>query len=681
MSTSESSRKASVLPDRLAADDQTTSWRGCLLTSLEARSCRIEAVDPALAHWLGASVRDLVGLDWRELLHDPQAASKVPICHQDWCDEMPVKAFQLAFRGRHGEGLSARIRLRLLQRQSDALLLWDVLPLDLYEVKGLAEHGPTAHALFSLLDYMVGYLVNRTGADAGVLLVEEEPSWQVHTAYPDTEDLAPVPTVSPELAQAVATSQSLVVERDLARRFPDDGLVHFYGASALSGMLIESVGQTRALLFLLFREPLKSGRNLAKLLGRHRQAMAFELARLSSSFGLAERESRFRALFENARDLIQSLAPDGSFLYVNRAWREKLEYTSDELSDLHFLDMVHSAYKESCLEQFQASMRGEGTEHTEFMMVSKTGQVIVVEGEISVRLFEGKPIANRGIFRDITRRRKSEEELRLARELANATIHNIGNVLNSVNASCHAIGETLRTSSLSMLDKVNQMFARHENDLAEFLSKDHRGQLLPQFVQQVTDALHEEHHKVREEMGDLRRLLSLIKDIAFSQQALAKENPAMYEEIGLSDLLEEALTIQIPAKLHASILVERHYGGYGSAIGPRGAIVHVLMNILKNARQALESNPRDNRVLHLSTYDDEKHTVLRIADNGPGIDAKHLARIFDYGFTTKSEGHGFGLHYCAKVMRDLGGELKAYSEGPGKGSAFELRFLIPDDLN
>ncbi|MGB6838230.1 MAG: diguanylate cyclase, partial [Dehalococcoidia bacterium] len=127
---------------------------------------------------------------------------------------------------------------------------------------------------------------------------------------------------------------------------------------------------------------------------------------------LRESEERYRDLFENASDLIQSVAPDGSFVYVNRAWRETLGYSQEEIAGLSLWDIIHPDSKVHCTEMFQRVIAGEKLERIEATFVTKDGRAITVEGSASCRFEDGRPVATRGIFRDVTERKRMEEALR-----------------------------------------------------------------------------------------------------------------------------------------------------------------------------------------------------------------------------------------------------------------------------
>jgi len=126
---------------------------------------------------------------------------------------------------------------------------------------------------------------------------------------------------------------------------------------------------------------------------------------------LAESEERYNNLFENAHDMIQSVSPDGKFIFVNRAWLNTMSYTEAELESLSLFDIMRQDTIPHCLEVFKKVMAGEPANNIEAVFITKTGQEITVEGNVISRFQDGKVVATHGIFRNITERKKTAEAL------------------------------------------------------------------------------------------------------------------------------------------------------------------------------------------------------------------------------------------------------------------------------
>ncbi|BCA78487.1 bifunctional diguanylate cyclase/phosphodiesterase [Desulfuromonas sp. AOP6] len=126
---------------------------------------------------------------------------------------------------------------------------------------------------------------------------------------------------------------------------------------------------------------------------------------------LRESEARYLDLLENANDLIQSTSSSGKILYVNRAWREALGYTLEESQNLHMSQFIHADSTDHCLMTFQELLAGKKVGRLEAEFVTKKGEKILIEGSVNCRFENGRPVATRGIFRDITERKKAEARI------------------------------------------------------------------------------------------------------------------------------------------------------------------------------------------------------------------------------------------------------------------------------
>jgi len=140
---------------------------------------------------------------------------------------------------------------------------------------------------------------------------------------------------------------------------------------------------------------------------------------------LRDSEERYRDLFEHANDLIQSLDPDGRFLFVNRSWLRTLGYDEEEVRSLTFLDIVHPDSLEHCQRLFARVHAGEqiGTVRADFL--SKAGRRITVEGSVNAKVAKGRIVATRAIFRDVTARQVAEDALRASEARSRSLIHNM----------------------------------------------------------------------------------------------------------------------------------------------------------------------------------------------------------------------------------------------------------------
>ena len=139
-----------------------------------------------------------------------------------------------------------------------------------------------------------------------------------------------------------------------------------------------------------------------------------------------ERETQLRDFFDNATDLIQSITPEGKFLFVNRAWKQTLGYGTQDLMNLTIRDVIHPKSLEHCMEMMESILSNQKSQSIEATFVTKDGREIIVEGNVNCRVENGRVIATRGIFRDISDRKKTETTLKRQIAAIEATSEGIG---------------------------------------------------------------------------------------------------------------------------------------------------------------------------------------------------------------------------------------------------------------
>ena len=258
-------------------------------------------------------------------------------------------------------------------------------------------------------------------------------------------------------------------------------------------------------------------------------------------------------------------------------------------------------------------------------------------------------------------------------EIATDVLHNIGNALNSVHVGVSLISETVRESKVLYLKRAVDLLRQHEADLAVFLRDDKRGQMLPCYLSDVTDSLLKERSNVATELERLTRHLKHIDAIVSTQQEHAVLRH-VHDEVALDALLNDVEELLHTSLANTGIRIQRDYEPIPSVWTDRQKLVQVLLNILKNAVESIQSATEygNGRIeLRLGRQSDER-AFIEVIDNGVGILEQHLIQIYSHGFTTKPNGHGFGLHSCANLVKQLGGSIQAFSQGVGQGASFRI---------
>lgn len=261
-------------------------------------------------------------------------------------------------------------------------------------------------------------------------------------------------------------------------------------------------------------------------------------------------------------------------------------------------------------------------------------------------------------------------------EVATGVLHNVGNVLNSLNVSIAVVGDELRNSKVSALSKAVGLYSAHPEGLAGFLTTA-KGPMLPQLLASISELLVDENTHARSELASVLRNVEHIKAIVATQQTYAQVS-GLRESLRLAEVVDDALKIDASSLSESGIeLVKDYEAGLPEIISDRHRVLQIIINLLSNARHAVQAHPGAKRLTVRLARDGGGVSVL-VTDNGVGISAEHLARVFEHGFTTKLTGHGFGLHASANAAHELGGSLIAASDGVGCGAAFTL--ALPSEL-
>jgi len=311
-----------------------------------------------------------------------------------------------------------------------------------------------------------------------------------------------------------------------------------------------------------------------------------------------------------------------------------------------------------------------------------------LEQRVTVRTLELSQ-ANDLLTNEVEQHKRTELELRRTQgklleasrragmaEVATGVLHNVGNVLNSVNVSINVINEHLRSSQTGNLAKVCSLLKDHQADLGAFLTTDPKGRRVPELLSHLAMAQEEERTSLLGEAQTLTQNVEHVKEIVAMQQSYAKV-AGVIEDLPAATLVEDALRMNAGALTRHSVVVKREFNEVPLVRVDRHKVLQILVNLVRNAKYALDAADRNDKVLTLGVAMNGTGCVkLVVRDNGVGIAPENLTRIFSHGFTTKKDGHGFGLHSGALAAKEMGGCLQAFSEGPGTGATFILELPI-----
>ena len=261
-------------------------------------------------------------------------------------------------------------------------------------------------------------------------------------------------------------------------------------------------------------------------------------------------------------------------------------------------------------------------------------------------------------------------------EVATGILHNVGNILNSVNISTSLLSQKVRKSKVGNLSKLAVMLADHQADLADFLTRDPQGRQIPGYLRQLADCLAQEQSLYRDELASLHQNIEHINNIVAMQQNYAK-SASYAETIQPAELVEDALRLNSAALCRHHVEVRREYAPNLPALAiDKHKALQVLVNLIHNAKYACDLPEIPQKRLTVRVTNGGGRVRISVIDTGVGIPRENLTRIFSMGFTTRKNGHGFGLHSGALAARELGGALLAQSDGPGKGATFTLELPV-----
>ena len=257
-------------------------------------------------------------------------------------------------------------------------------------------------------------------------------------------------------------------------------------------------------------------------------------------------------------------------------------------------------------------------------------------------------------------------------DIATGVLHNVGNVLNSVNISASLISNKLRKSGVGDLCKATALLEQHLDDPGTFVTRDARGKHLPRFLVELSGHMSIEEEGILAEMTSLSKSIDHIKEIVSVQQNYAGAS-GFLQEASLAELLEDAIRMNAGSITLHDIEVCREFESLPHTMIDKQKLVQIAVNLLSNAKHAvLDSTASHRRITLRLMRVDRKQARIEVVDNGVGIAEENLTRIFSQGFTTRKQGHGFGLHSAANLATEMKGGLSARSAGPGQGATFIL---------
>jgi len=231
--------------------------------------------------------------------------------------------------------------------------------------------------------------------------------------------------------------------------------------------------------------------------------------------------------------------------------------------------------------------------------------------------------------------------------------------------------ERVKQSKAPGVSRVAALLQEKGAELAEFIARDERGKRIPEYLTSLGEQLLSDQKMELVELASLRDNLEHIKDTVAMQQSYAKLC-GVTETVAVVDLVEDSLRLNAGAFVRHGVTLQREFGEVPPITVDKHKVLQILVNLVRNAKYACDESGRSDKLITLRVEKAPAGVRICVIDNGVGIPAENMSRLFTHGFTTRVDGHGFGLHSGALAAHELGGSLRVTSEGPGRGAAFIL---------
>ena len=403
-------------------------------------------------------------------------------------------------------------------------------------------------------------------------------------------------------------------------------------------------------------------------------------------------EAKYRALVEQLPAITyhRTLGKICTWSYVSPQIETLLGFTPEEwlASDYLWRDQINPDDLPGALAAQEFSQQ-KGEYLAEYRMTTRDGelrwfrdQAVFVPGAepgrdvlygVMLDITEGK--AAEALLAEINARLVDASRKAGMAEVATGVLHNVGNVLNSVNVSALIVAKKLQQSKAAGLERLAALLISKDEAIPEYLTRDPDGRKIPEYLEKLGQHLVARDGEILSEIELLHENIKHINRIVAMQQDYAKMGGAL-EILPLAEIVDDALALNLDSFHRHGITVERHFSPLPAVPVDRHKTLQIVINLLQNAKHALVDSRHPHKALRIFISMDQDHACIAIADNGIGIPPENMDRIFRHGFTTRENGHGFGLHSCANAAAEMGGTLCVESSEVGQGATFTLKLPL-----
>jgi signal transduction histidine kinase len=331
------------------------------------------------------------------------------------------------------------------------------------------------------------------------------------------------------------------------------------------------------------------------------------------------------------------------------------------------------------------ALRGETISNLELVIVPRSASPRTTLSSARQLLGpDGQLLGAVAVIQDTTERKLADLELERVHkqlmtasrqagmaEIATNVLHNVGNILNSVNISVSLVSERIKQSKAPSLCRVASLLQQQGERLGEFISTDERGKRIPEYLATLGQQLLADQKMTLQELASLCGNVEHIKDTVAMQQSYAKRC-GITETIAVAELVEDSLRLNAGAFTRHGVTLRREFDELPPITVDKHKVLQILVNLVRNAKYACDDSGRTDKLVTLRVEKAPVGVRISVIDNGVGISAQNMDQLFTHGFTTRQSGHGFGLHSSALAAKELGGSLRAESAGRDRGASFIL---------
>ena len=390
--------------------------------------------------------------------------------------------------------------------------------------------------------------------------------------------------------------------------------------------------------------------------------------------------------------VLTSLEPKPSVKWVTTAQKGIIQIESENRYDVIVLDCRKEGgeWGQAC----QMQQDGKEALIIGIINISETesGQGRIVEDAVGCRVDETlAPSVLKWTFKRAQERKQflaEQEQLRSQlgeaaykiemADVASTVLHNVGNVLTSVTVAANMVESVVDQSSVILVNRMAELIKAHDQDLGTYLTEDPKGKRIPPSLEKLGTYLIEEQRAILKEMKGLVRNIQHMKQIIASHQTMAK-SAGQVEQVSLANVLSHAMELSFQPGDEKWITMRPDFQQVPTVLVDQHQLLQILLNLLRNAKQAMRQQVQDSHELKLSVKyqdDHEASVVITIQDSGIGIAPELLSKMFTRGFTTKTDGNGIGLYSSILAIQNMGGSMHVQSEGAGRGATFTLIFPV-----